>query len=116
MAVSIGVIVMEQTMLGQRIRQVRKQKKMTQEQLAEKAEISAYYLGELERGIKMPSLKIFVAIAEVLEISTDALLRDQVPAGTVYLNNEITEKLNQLTPQQRRGAVEILEAYIKAVR
>ena len=100
---------------GKRIREARHQRKMTQEQLAEKADIGLYYLGEVERGVKTPSLKVFVAIADALNVSTDSLLRDSVSTGNVYVNNEITKRLDRLTPTQRAGAVEILDAYIKAL-
>lgn len=107
---------MESTALGKRIREARLKKKLTQEQLSEKADISLYYLGEVERGIKAPSLKVFIAIADALGVSTDSLLRDSISSGNVYVNNEITKQLDKLTPKQRACAVEILEAYIKAIQ
>jgi transcriptional regulator with XRE-family HTH domain len=107
---------MDNIVLGKRIREARLQKKMTQEQLSEKANIGLYFLGEVERGIKTPSLKVFVAIAEALGVSTDSLLRDSVSAGSIYVNNEITRSLDTLTPKQRACAVEVLEAYIKAIK
>ena len=102
--------------LGKRIREARLKKKLTQEQLSEKAGIGLYYLGEVERGVKTPSLKVFVAIADALGVSTNSLLRDSVSTGNIYVNNEITKKLDTLTPKQRACAVEILEAYIKAIQ
>ena len=107
---------MEGIALGKRIREARLKKKLTQEQLAEKAEIGVYYLGEIERGVKAPSLKVFIAIADALGVSTDSLLRDTLETGSVFVNNEITARLDTLTPKQRAGAVEILEAYIKALQ
>jgi len=107
---------MDNIVLGKRIREARLQKKMTQEQLSEKANIGLYFLGEVERGVKTPSLKVFVAIAEALGVSTDSLLRDSVSAGSIYVNNEITRRLDTLTPKQRACAVEVLEAYIKAIK
>lgn len=107
---------MDNVTLGKRIREARLKKKLSQEQLAEKADISLYYLGEVERGIKTPSLKVFVTIADALGVSTDSLLRDSVATGNVYVNNEITKKLDTLSPMQRACAVDILEAYIKAIQ
>ena len=102
--------------LGKRIREARLGKKMTQEQLAEQADIGLYYLGEVERGVKTPSLKVFVAIADALNVSADSLLRDSVSTGNVYVNNEITRRLDTLSPKQRASAVEILDAYMKAIQ
>ena len=107
---------MDKAKLGKRIREARLKKKMTQEQLSEKAEKGAYYIGEIERGDKAPSLKGSVAIADALGVSTDSLLRDSVATGNVYVNNDVTKKLDALTPKQRICAVEILDAYIKAIK
>ena len=107
---------MENNTLGKRIREARLKRKMTQDQLSEKADISLYYLGEVERGTKTPSLKVLIAISDTLGVSTDSLLRDTVSTGNVYVNNEVTRMLDTLTPKQRTCAVEILEAYIKAIK
>ena len=105
---------MDQSAIGARIREARLKKKMTQEQLAEKADIGFYYIGEIERGVKLPSLTVFVNIVEALGVSADSLLKDELTASPEF-NNEISSKLAKLTPQQRAGAVSILDAYIKAL-
>ena len=102
--------------LGKRIKEARTRKKLTQEQLAEKADIGSYNLGEVERGVKAPSLKVFVSIADALGVSADALLCDSAEGGSVYLNNEISRLLDSLTPKQRAGALEILKAYVAALK
>lgn len=107
---------MDNTDLGRRIKDARLKKKMTQEQLAEKADISAYYLGEVERGIKAPSLKVFVSIIDALEVSADSLLRNSTTGGSVYVNSEISQLLDSLTPKQRSGALDILKAYVCALK
>ncbi len=107
---------MDTNALGNRIRDARHKKKMTQEQLAERANIGLYYLGEVERGVKTPSLKVFAAIADALNVSADSLLRDSLLTGSIYINNEITDMLQTLTPKQRACAVDVLKAYIKAIQ
>ncbi len=104
---------MEKVELGKKIQEARKKKGYTQETLAEKADIGVMYLGEIERGVKMPSLKIFMKLIMALEISADYVLRDELPSGKEYVFDEITKKLEDLTPKQRKAAVDILDAYIK---
>ncbi len=104
---------MNKDLIGRRIREARANKRMTQEQLAEQVDITIVYLSELERGIKLPSLTVFVAIAEALHVSTDSLLRDELDTGKEYVYNDITKKLEKLTPKQRIAASEILDAYIR---
>ena len=104
---------MDKIILGKRLRQSRIQKGYTQQELAKKADIGTVYLGEIERGIKMPSLNIFIKIIEALDISADYILRDALSSGGTYIFDEITDQLKDLTPQQRKTAVDILNAYIK---
>ena len=54
---------MNQAAIGARIRAARQRKKMTQEHLAEAVDIGFYYIGEIERGEKLPSLSVFIKIA-----------------------------------------------------
>lgn len=105
---------MNQAAIGARIREARLKKKLTQEQLAEKADIGFYYMGEIERGVKLPSLTVFIQIVEALGVTADSLLKDELTASPEF-NNELTAKLEKLTPKQRAGAVAILDAYIKAL-
>lgn len=105
---------MDQSTIGARIREARLKKKMTQEQLAEKADIGFYYIGEIERGVKLPSLTVFIQIVEALGVTADSLLKDELTASAEF-NNEISAKLEKLNPKQRAGAVAILDAYIKAL-
>lgn len=104
---------MEKAALGQRIREARQAKGYTRQALAEKAGTGEVYLGEIERGLKMPSLNTFIRIVEALDISADYLLRDKLTSGKEYIFDEITQKLQHLTPKQRKTAADILDAYIK---
>lgn len=106
---------MQREFLGKRIKEARKLAKLTQENLAEKVNISTVYLGEIERGNKMPSIPVFIAIAEALGVSCDFLLRDSADTGAVFINNEITEKLNSLSVKQRKAVLDIINAYIKSI-
>lgn len=47
---------------------------MTQEKLAEEVGITLNYLGIIEIGNKMPSMKVLIKIAEVLGIKTKDLI------------------------------------------
>lgn len=104
---------MEQPSLGQKLRQARLEKGYTQQALAKKANIGNVYLGEIERGQKMPSLNSFIRIIKALDISADYILRDELPSGGPYVYDELTQKLQTLTPKQRKTAVDILDAYLQ---
>jgi len=110
-----GGFVLERVALGKRIRESRISKGYTQQDLAERAEIGVVYISEIERGIKMPSLNIFVKIVDALDVSADYVLRDELPSGKEYICTEITEKLLVLTPGQRKTASDILNAYLSSL-
>lgn len=68
-------------LVGQRIRAMRKKRRMTQEQLAELAEISPQHCSGIETGAAKVSLPALIKIANVLEASMDELLMDSVSAA-----------------------------------
>ena len=63
--------------LGLKIRQLRRQKSMTQEQLAEMAGISPSFLGHIERGTR-------VASVDTLEVTPDYLLSASLNQSNTY--------------------------------
>ena len=104
---------MDKSTLGQKLRQIRAEKGYTQQSLAEKAGIGNVYLGEIERGLKMPSLNSFIRIIEALGVSADYILREELSSGKEYIYDEITQKMQNLTPKQRKTASDILNAYLQ---
>ena len=54
--------------LGAKIAYLRKHKRFSQERLAEKSDISAIYIGEIERGEANPTLDKLKAIANALDV------------------------------------------------
>ena len=58
----------EKKLIGLRIKELRKTKRLSQEKLAEKAETSPNYLSRMERGTENPTLDMFIKLASALEI------------------------------------------------
>ena len=73
------------------------------------------YISQIERGIKMPSLNLFIKIIMALDISSDFVLRDALPSGKDFVYAEVAELLDGLSPKQRRGAIDILDAYVRSL-
>jgi transcriptional regulator with XRE-family HTH domain len=57
-----------------RIRHLRMQRGYTQRELAERAGITQEYLSAIERGSRVPSLEVFLILAEALDIPPSVLL------------------------------------------
>ena len=83
--------------LGHRIRTARREKGITQERLAEKANLSTTYIGRLERGEKTPSIDTLVTLAEALEVSPlDILIDLDSSLGKDHVKKRITSLLELL--------------------
>lgn len=60
--------------LSERLRDVRKSKKMTQQEVAEKAGLHLTYIGHLEAGKYHPTMFVVWKIAKALGVSLDELV------------------------------------------
>ncbi|MBE6903641.1 MAG: helix-turn-helix transcriptional regulator [Ruminococcaceae bacterium] len=104
---------MDKAAIGSRLRKARNKAKLTQEQLAEKVDISTTYISDIERGAKFPSLSLFIKLVNALDASADFILSGEIEAGKNCVYDDITKKLDTLTPKQRLGIVDLIDAYIK---
>lgn len=104
---------MDKVAIGSRLREARNMAKLTQEQLAEKVGIGTTYISDIERGAKFPSLSLFIKIVDALGVSSDFILRGEIEAGKNCVYDDITRKLDGLTPKQRLGVADLIDAYIK---
>ncbi len=69
---------MDLTLLGNRIRVAREKEGITQEELAERINISPSHISVIERGVKTVRIDTVVRIANELDVSADYLLQDLV--------------------------------------
>ena len=68
-------ILRHRKLIGDAIRQYRKRAKLTQEELAERADLNPKYLGEIERGEKIISIEALLRIAQALKTPIRAFFR-----------------------------------------
>lgn len=97
--------------IGQRIKAVRKERKFTQEYLAERLDVSCQHISDIERGLNGMSVPALMEICKILEIDADYLLFGTVTRAE---NNPINSIMSRMTPQQSLHAEEILTAYAKS--
>lgn len=99
------------TLLGERLRSYRRQQKLSQEALAERAGISCVYLSHIENSRSIPSLETLVRLCRALAITPDSLLLGADSAGETYLNKGINGQFSMLLPSERRlvnGFIQLL--------
>lgn len=75
--------------LGEKIRQLRKLRELTQEQLGEKAGISYKFIGEVERGTVNPSLDSLIGIAKALNVGVKELFPSENDIITEFSHEEL---------------------------
>lgn len=64
----------EAQLFGRRLRELRQSRNLTQEALAEAADLSGNYISDLELGLKVPSLTIIVRLSQALDVAASDLL------------------------------------------
>jgi transcriptional regulator with XRE-family HTH domain len=65
----------EGVIFGQRLRELRLARNLTQTQLAERCGSNHPFISNLERGVKVPSLTMVLRLAEALECPVYDLIR-----------------------------------------
>ena len=96
--------------IGQRIRKYRKAHGFSQEELAERVNISTTHMSHIETGNTKLSLSVLVSLSEALEVDTDKLLFSTKRANKSAYTEEILNLLEDCTPQQLAIIVDILQA------
>lgn len=71
-------------MIGDRVKKIREEKRMSMTELAEKAGVAKSYLSSLERNLQTnPSIQFLEKISSVLGVPMDSLLHDEVDTKSV---------------------------------
>ena len=96
--------------IGQRIRKIRKAHGLSQEELAERVDISTTHMSHIETGSTKLSLPVLVAIAAVLEVRTDDLLTDYETAPMSGSLDEISSVLERCTVNEAKVITDVVKA------
>ena len=87
--------------VGKRIRSVRKECFLTQDELASRCGCTRNHLSSIENGDCRPSLDLIVRIASILDSSVDFFIMDSPHVNTRYIiNHEIAPKLEACTSRE----------------
>lgn len=96
---------------GKQIQLLRKQRRLTQAELAEAIDSSQKYISEVENGHKEPSLKFCMKIANFFEVSLDTIFQyDLVNQSRIHINTVIM-KMQNLNETEQRHIVEYIDLF-----
>ena len=98
--------------IGNRILNRRKQLRMTQEDLAEKAGITPQTVSSAELGKKALRPENIIRVCSALDISTDYLLLGEINAGD---HSVLLSRISDLPPIQYRHLEDIINSFMLAL-
>ena len=96
--------------VGLRVKKLREKAGLTQEELANKADISIRFVSNIENGSRKMSLETVINIANALSISVDDLLCDNIVRSFHVYNKEAQEVFNQCSDYDIRILLDVLKA------
>ena len=102
--------------IGQRIRNYRQQRNLSQNIVAEKIDKSATYISYIKGGIKHPSLETLVDLANLLGVTADMLLGENLEHTRLVIEMEYQQILHDCTDQEKRFLVEAARALKEIMR
>lgn len=102
---------MDTELLGNKIREIRELRKLTQEELAMLAGVGCKHISVLERGMKEPKLATFLAIADALKVTPNDLLLT-AKASNDY-ESAITFKVSKLSLEKQEKLYRILTTLVE---
>lgn len=110
---------MDFSILGNKIRQLRKDNNLTQEALADEIELSYTYLGQVERGVRGINLPNLVKLANKFNVSLDYLLSEylnnNIGNESKSLDNEWLEIIKNKTPLEKKRYIAIIKDISKHI-
>ena len=91
---------MDYAAMGQRIREMRKARRLSQEETAHRAQISTTHMSHIETGNTKLSLTVLVDLSEILGVRTDDIIFEAKPCSAPVLLQDITELLNGCSEEE----------------
>jgi transcriptional regulator with XRE-family HTH domain len=100
---------------GQAIQRIRRERGMTQEQLADLTDVASNSISRIERGLLIPALPTLVDICNALGTSADSILAAYIAADTPIRWTPLAEKLGGLDLEKQHKIEDILDCLIETV-
>ena len=92
--------------IGMNLRNIRADRKMTREQMAERVGVSTTFYANLETGNKMMSVTTLKKIADALGVSTDSILYEDRPC-------EAADRIQKALSNQSQEVARIAEKLVQ---
>lgn len=100
--------------IGKRVQLARLNASLTQEQLAEKANVSSSFISRLETGKVLPSIERLYMLAEILDVGLQDLLCDlfrESDNSPSSLDKEIHHYIDLMTTAEKQYLLEYVKLF-----
>lgn len=104
---------LDYSIIGERIRNSRLEKKLTQEKLAEYLNVSVAFVSRIERGSAQVNLKRLSQICALLDIDEGSILNGTSSDSKNYLSEEFSALLKGTSTETQRLIYDIAKVIIK---
>lgn len=106
--------------VGQGIRHFRKQRKMSQEELAHVAQVHESYMGKIERNEKVCSIEVLDRITGALGISLESFFRYVQPfnedKNEGHTIEQIVDQLRGRNEEEQKRVLRVIKALLEEER
>lgn len=98
-------------LIGKRIQELRKKQRLSQDQVAEKADISPNYLSRIECGKENPTLDMLIKLSNALEVE----MWEMFDFGHVESQKELKEAIQRFSKTSDEPTLRLAFKVIRAV-
>ena len=92
-------------MIGEKIKAIRMEKKITAKELAERVEVTPGYISQIERDLISPSLSVLMRIADAIETPLASLLSQEAREQVTVVRKDKRTKIQFADINIRKGDV-----------
>lgn len=86
---------------------------LTQEDVAERADVAPHFISTIERGMAFPRYEKMIAIINALETSADAIFCDVIDCSSGYRASVLSEMLGNLPAKEQKKILDVVELMIR---
>ena len=103
---------LDYTIIGERLKRARLAKNLTQEQLAEKIDVSVAFLSRAERGDVKINLSRISQLCDLLDISISNVLTGTISNSKDYLTEDFSNLIKNCPPEKLKLIYDIAKVII----
>lgn len=99
--------------LGQRVHQLRTERKLSQEQLALRSNITPTYLGLIERNVKNPTVKVVEQLCNAMNISLADFFQSAQYDDSNDFSLQFFSQINDCSDEEKKIIIRLIKDILR---